>query len=73
VRAVWLKEFGGPGVLLTGQAPDPVAGPGQVLVDVKFANITFVETQLRSGGPGPFTPALPMIPGRGRRRGGRPR
>ncbi|MFD0683293.1 zinc-binding dehydrogenase [Actinomadura fibrosa] len=65
MRAVWLKEFGGPEVLVPGEAPDPVAGPGQVVVDVEFVNITFVETQFRSGGPSPFRPELPMIPGNG--------
>ncbi|MFI6509292.1 zinc-binding dehydrogenase [Streptosporangium sp. NPDC050855] len=65
MRAVWLKEFGGPEVLVPGDAPDPVPGPGQVLIDVAYANITFVETQFRSGGPAPFTPEPPMIPGNG--------
>ncbi|APU14911.1 MULTISPECIES: zinc-binding dehydrogenase [Actinoalloteichus] len=67
MRAVWLREWGGPEVLVAGQAPDPVAGPGQVVIAVAFANITFVETQFRSGG-GPVRadpPALPMIPGNG--------
>ncbi|MEW2352587.1 zinc-binding dehydrogenase [Spirillospora sp. NPDC029432] len=65
MRAVWLKEFGGPEVLVAGEAPDPVPGPGQVLVDVAYANITFVETQFRSGAPSPFRPELPVIPGNG--------
>ncbi|MET9001435.1 zinc-binding dehydrogenase [Amycolatopsis sp. NPDC004169] len=65
MRAVWLREFGGPEVLVPGEAPDPVPGPGQVLVEVAFANTTFVETQFRSGAPGPFRAALPMIPGNG--------
>ena len=65
MRAVWLKEFGGPEVLVPGDAPDPVPGPGQVLIDVVYANITFIETQFRSGGPSPFKPELPMIPGNG--------
>jgi NADPH2:quinone reductase len=64
MRAVWLREFGGPEVLVPGDAPDPVAGPGQVLVEVAFANITFVETQMR-GGTGPFRPVLPIVPGNG--------
>lgn len=64
MRAVWLTEFGGPEVLVPGEAPDPVAGPGQVLIDVAFVNITFVETQVRAG-RGPFTVELPMIPGNG--------
>jgi NADPH:quinone reductase len=65
VQAIWLKEFGGPEVLAIGDAPDPVAGPGQAVVDVAFANITFVETQFRATGSGPFKPELPMIPGNG--------
>jgi NADPH2:quinone reductase len=65
MRAVWLKEFGGPEVLVAGEAPDPVPGAGQVVVDVAFANITFVETQMRAGLPGPFKPELPVIPGNG--------
>jgi NADPH2:quinone reductase len=64
VRAVWLREFGGPEVLAEGEAPDPVAGPGQALVEVAFANITFVETQVRAGN-GQFRPELPTIPGNG--------
>lgn len=65
MRAVWLTEFGGPEVLVAADAPDPVAGPGQVVIDVAFANITFVETQFRATGRGPFKGALPMIPGNG--------
>ncbi len=65
MRAVWLREFGGPEVLTIGEAPDPVAGPGQVVVDVEFANITFVETQFRASGNGPFKGTLPMVPGNG--------
>jgi len=49
-----LKELGGPEVLAAGKAPDPVPGPGQALIEVAFANITFVETQLRATGAGPF-------------------
>ncbi|MFJ7212537.1 zinc-binding dehydrogenase [Amycolatopsis sp. NPDC098790] len=65
MRAVWLREFGGPEVLVPGDAPDPVPGPGQVLVEVAFANTTFVETQFRAGAPGPFRAELPLIPGNG--------
>jgi len=65
VRAVWLKELGGPEVLVPGDAPEPEVGPEQVLVDVAFAGITFVETQMRATGFGPFPLELPMIPGNG--------
>ncbi|MGI5164787.1 zinc-binding dehydrogenase [Spirillospora sp. CA-253888] len=65
MRAVWLKEFGGPEVLVPGDAPEPVPGPGQVLIDVAYANITFVETQFRAGRPSPFRVELPVVPGNG--------
>ncbi|NED53577.1 NADPH:quinone reductase, partial [Micromonospora aurantiaca] len=65
MRAVWLREFGGPEVLVLGTAPDPSPGPGQVLVDVAHANITFVETMFRASGFGPFGAELPVIPGNG--------
>lgn len=64
MRAVWLREFGGPEVLVPDVAPEPVAGPGQLVVDVEFVNVTFVETQVR-GGVGPFSVSLPMVPGNG--------
>jgi NADPH2:quinone reductase len=34
-------------------------------VEGAFSNVTFVETQFRASGSGPFTPVLPMIPGNG--------
>jgi NADPH:quinone reductase len=60
LRAVWLREFGPPSVLVAGDAPDPVGD----VIEVEFANLTFVETQVRAG-RAPFPVALPMIPGNG--------
>ncbi len=65
VRAVWMNGFGGPEVLVAGDAPDPVAGPGQALVEVAYANTTFVETQYRRTGQGPFRLRPPAILGNG--------
>lgn len=65
MRAVWLTEFGGPEVLVGGDAPEPVAGPGQVVVDVAYAGVTFVETQFRRAGVGPFAIRPPAVPGNG--------
>jgi NADPH:quinone reductase len=65
MKAVWLEEFGGPEVLVAADASDPVPGPGQALIEVSFANITFVETMFRASGFGPFETELPMIPGIG--------
>jgi NADPH:quinone reductase len=67
MRAVVLSEFGPPGNLAVAEVPDPAAGPGQALVDVHIANITFVETQIRAGrAPNPaMLPRLPAILGNG--------
>ncbi len=62
MRAVWLTAFGPPENLVPGDAPEPA---GETLVDVAFANLTFVETQFRATGFGPFAGELPMIPGNG--------
>lgn len=65
MRVVWLTELGEPGVLVPGDAPDPRPGHRQVVVDVAFANVTFVETQFRATGFGPFPPEPPMVMGNG--------
>ncbi|MEW2070158.1 zinc-binding dehydrogenase [Streptomyces sp. NPDC007346] len=63
--SVVMEEFGGPEVLRARCVEDPVPGPGQLLVDVAYASVTFVETQVRSGN-GPFgRPSLPRVPGNG--------
>lgn len=64
MRAVWLRAFGTPTELRAEDTPEPVPAPGSALVDVAYANITFVETQVRAGS-GPFRPELPTIPGNG--------
>jgi len=67
VRAVVLEEYGPPENLRPADVPDPVPGPGQVLIEVRIANITFIETQLRAGrSPNPaMRPHLPAILGNG--------
>jgi NADPH2:quinone reductase len=61
-----VSEFGPPEVLVPTDVPDPVPGPGQALIDVEIANITFVETQLRAGrAPPSMQPELPVILGNG--------
>ena len=67
MRAVMLSEFGPSSVLIPVELPDPVPGPGQVVVQVAFASITFVETQVRAGRPPnpAMTPQLPAVLGNG--------
>ncbi|TDB73189.1 zinc-binding dehydrogenase [Micromonospora sp. KC723] len=64
MRVVQAIRFGGPEVLVPGEAPDPVAEPGQVVVDVAVAGISFVETQIRRGTDRWHErPGLPYVPG----------
>jgi NADPH:quinone reductase len=67
VRAVLLREFGPPERLVAEDVPEPTPGAGQALIDVEFANITFIETQLRAGNaPVPaMSPRLPVVLGNG--------
>lgn len=64
MQVVRVIRFGGPEVLVPGEASDPVAGAGQVVVDVAVAGITFVETQIRRGvDKWHAKPSLPYVPG----------
>ncbi len=62
MQAIQVSEFGGPEVLKVRDLPDPVAGPGQVLVDVRAVGINPVETYIRAG-VYPVLPELPFVPG----------
>lgn len=64
MRVVRVMRFGGPEVMVPGEAPDPVAGEGQVVVDVAVAGMSFVETQIRRGvDRWHAKPSLPYVPG----------
>jgi len=49
VKAVFIDQFGGPEVLTYGDLPDPVAGPGQVVVDVAAASVNGADWRVRAG------------------------
>jgi NADPH:quinone reductase len=67
MRAVVLHQFGPPSELVPAELPEPLPGPGQVVVAVEAASITFVETQIRAGRPPhpSMSPALPVVLGNG--------
>jgi NADPH2:quinone reductase len=67
MRAVVIQEFGPPEVLRPAEVDEVRAGPDEVVIDVEFANVTFVETQVRAGRPPhpSMLPALPAILGNG--------
>jgi NADPH:quinone reductase-like Zn-dependent oxidoreductase len=62
MKAVFYNRHGGPEVLEYDDMPDPVAGPGEVLVDVHTASINAADWKVRGGKR--FRPPLPHIPGR---------
>ncbi|MCZ2830933.1 NAD(P)H-quinone oxidoreductase [Modestobacter sp. VKM Ac-2986] len=49
MRAVTISSPGGPEVLGWGEAPDPVCGPGEVLVDVTAAAVNRADLMQRQG------------------------
>ena len=61
MRAVVIREFGPPEVLEAAEVADVRAGRDEVVIDVEFANVTFVETQVRAGRP-PHPSMLPVLP-----------
>ena len=66
MRAVEVTEFGGPEVLRLGTASDPVAGTGQVVVDVTVAEVLMMDTMIRRGLGRPYFPIEPpYAPGSG--------
>ncbi|MFF5287923.1 zinc-binding dehydrogenase [Paractinoplanes globisporus] len=66
MRAVQVAGFGGPEVLTPVDLPDPVPGPGQVVVGMAAADVIFLDTLLRSGwGQNYFPKTLPYVPGGG--------
>ena len=49
MKAVFIERFGGPDVLQYGDVPDPLAGPGQVVIDVVAASVNGADWKVRSG------------------------
>jgi NADPH:quinone reductase-like Zn-dependent oxidoreductase len=49
MQAMIIREFGGPDVLELRELPDPVAGPGEVLIRVRAFGINHAETHMRKG------------------------
>jgi NADPH:quinone reductase len=62
VKAIQIKEFGGPEVLEHTELPDPQPGEGQVLVDVARAGINFADTHVTRNDY-LAEQELPLVPG----------
>lgn len=62
MKAILVREFGGPEVLKLEEIPDPKPREGQVLVRVCAAGVNPVDTYIRSGQYA-IKPDLPYVPG----------
>jgi NADPH2:quinone reductase len=59
MRAVLVRAFGGPEVLVAEDVPDPMPGPGQVVVELAATGVNFVDIYHRAGHyPGPLPRVL---------------
>jgi NADPH:quinone reductase-like Zn-dependent oxidoreductase len=65
MKAAFFDRFGGPEVLQYGDLPDPVAAPGEVLIDVVAATVNAADWKFRAGQYARHSQAgFPLIPGR---------
>jgi NADPH2:quinone reductase len=60
MRAIVVSELGGPEAMVLGEWPEPVAGPGQVVVEVAAAGVNFIDIYRRSG---VYKQPVPYVPG----------
>ena len=49
MKAVFIREHGGPEVLQYGELPDPLPGPGEVVVDTAAASVNGADWKVRTG------------------------
>lgn len=62
MRAAVVTALTGPGAVELHDVPEPVAGPGEVLVDVHAAGVVFPDV-LQTRGEYQLRPELPFVPG----------
>ena len=63
MQAIQMTRFGGPEVLELVELPDPVAGPGQIVIEVDSAAVNFSDIMRRRNDAYPFPTELPFSPG----------
>jgi NADPH:quinone reductase-like Zn-dependent oxidoreductase len=63
VKAAFFRRHGGPEVFEYGELPDPVARPGEVLVDIHAASVNAADWKMRAGSYAPVS-TFPYVPGR---------
>jgi NADPH:quinone reductase len=60
MKAIQIRETGGPEVLQLVELPIPEPGPGQVLIRLEAIGVNFVEIYFRKG---VYKSSLPLVPG----------
>jgi NADPH2:quinone reductase len=60
MKAIQIRETGGPEVLQLAELPIPQPGPGQVLIRVEAVGVNFIDIYFRRG---VYKAPLPLIPG----------
>ena len=63
MKAIVITRLGGPEVLEVRDVPEPVASPGQELVQVQAGGLNFADIMTAQGGY-PGTPKPPLVAGR---------
>src|SRR3954464_11250561 len=63
MKAAYIERHGGPEVLKFGEMPDPVAAPGEIVVDIVAASVNGADWKVREGKSGQLA-RLPYILGR---------
>jgi NADPH:quinone reductase len=63
MRAIIVREFGGPDVLKLEDVPDPIARAGQMVIKVHAVGVNPIDTYIRNGAYGagrtvPYTPGM---------------
>ncbi len=64
MKVILLLNHGGPEMLRYGEAPDPTAGPGEVVVDIHAASVNAADYKVRLGGGRYSLSQFPHILGR---------
>ena len=61
MKAAMIEKNGGPEVLIHGDLPDPIAGPGEVVVDIHAASINAADWKVRADEYGGLSLTFPCL------------
>ena len=62
MKAAFIERYGGPEVFQYGDFPDPIVGPGEVVIDIVATSVNAADWKVRLGEY--KHTKLPLIPGR---------